>query len=219
MRNLVYYVATTLDGYIAREDGSFHEFPWDDVFGAALLERLPETFPAHLRMDQAENQRFGVVLMGRRTYEVGLKEGITSPYPSLEQYVFSRTIEESPDPAVTLVRDDAADRVGRLKREEGEDIWLCGGSTLASTLYDAGLVDELIMKMNPIVFGSGIPLFSRSVDAGRLTLVEHEAYPSGHMLLRYAIEHGRNPAAREDAEDRGAPIPESGDSRGAELDP
>ena len=42
MRDLVYYIATTLDGFIAREDGSFADFPWDDEFGADLLSAFPE---------------------------------------------------------------------------------------------------------------------------------------------------------------------------------
>ena len=187
MRTLTYYVATTLDGFIAREDGSFHEFPWDDAFGGELLARFPETFPAHLRTDSLSNQRFDTVLMGRGTYEVGLREGITSPYPSLRQYVFSRTLAESPDPDVILVAGDAMETVRGLKDEDGRGIWLCGGSELASTLYEAALIDELVIKLNPILFGAGIPLFRGTVSARRLTLLESEAFPSGHLLLRYAV--------------------------------
>src|SRR5690606_32914308 len=100
MRELIYYVASTLDGFIAHEDGSFEGFPWDDAYGADLFASFPETIPAHLREGQstrAGNKYFDAVLMGRKTYEVGLQEGITSPYPTLEQYVFSRTMKESPD--------------------------------------------------------------------------------------------------------------------------
>ena len=190
MRQLVYYVAVTLDGFIAREDGSFDDFPWDDDFGSALLAMFPETFPAALRSDDAPNQRFGAVLMGRRTYEVGLREGITSPYPTLDQYVFSRAMTESPDPAVALVRDDAVDAVRRLKAGEGDDIWLCGGGELAGVLFRAELVDELILKLNPIVFGTGTPIISGRIDARSLELLETRRFPSGHMILRYAVRSG-----------------------------
>ena len=47
MRRVTYYVAASVDGFIAHPDGSFGGFPWDDEFGAALLELFPETFPAH----------------------------------------------------------------------------------------------------------------------------------------------------------------------------
>jgi dihydrofolate reductase len=188
MRKLVYYVATTLDGFIARGDGSLGEFPWDDDYLADLLTRFPETFPAHLRSDDAPNRRFDTVLMGRKTYEVGLREDVTSPYPTLDQYVFSRTLDESPDPAVTLVADGAIEIVRRLKGEPGMDIWLCGGSELATTLHEAGLVDGLIIKLNPVVFGAGIPLLARPVPARPLALKHQHAYASGHVILTYAVD-------------------------------
>jgi dihydrofolate reductase len=191
VRDLVYYVASTLDGFIAEEDGSFHRFPWDDDFGAELLATFPETFPAHLRgagSTPAENRWFDAVLMGRNTYEVGLREGITSPYPTLKQYVFSRTMGRSPDPEVTLISTDSIAAVRALKQEPGRAIWLCGGAQLAATLFGAGLVDRLIVKLNPVVFGTGIPLFGEGIEPTALTLTDSNTYPSGHLVLHYAVK-------------------------------
>src|SRR5690606_28939875 len=109
----------------------------------------------------ADNRVFDTVLMGRKTYEVGSTAGFTNPYPTLKQYVFSRSMPESPDPQVQLVRERAPETVGHLKEAQGKDIWLCGGAELASTLMEAGLIDCLIIKLNPVVFGAGIPLFAR----------------------------------------------------------
>lgn len=187
MRDLVYYVATTLDGFIARPDGSFAEFPWDDTFGSHLMELFPETFPAPFRPPGVPNRRFDAVLMGRATYEVGQREGLTSPYGTLDQYLFSRTLGESPDEAVTLVTSHAVDRVRDLKAKEGKAIWLCGGANLAGELHEAGLVDRIILKVNPIVFGEGIPLFGRTVPAGRLVLEGVERFHSGHLILEYTV--------------------------------
>ena len=185
MRDVVYYVATTLDGFIAREDGSFGEFPWDDQFGAYLLDHFPETFPSHLREEQGPNRRFDTVLMGRATYEVGQREGVTSPYPTLDQYVFSRTMDQTPDDAVTLVKTGAVERVRELRAGKGKSIWLCGGSMLAGSLYAADLIDEIILKINPIVFGEGKPLFGQVVGANRLALAEVRRFESGHVILNY----------------------------------
>lgn len=187
MRDIVYYVATTLDGFIARDDGSFSELPCDEGFRSHLLEHFPETFPTHLRQGEAPNRRFDTVLMGRATYEVGQREGVTSPYSTLNQYLFSRTLERSPDDSVTLVKADALDRVRELKGMEGQSIWLCGGSVLAGDLYAPGLVDELILKVNPVVFGEGKPLFGRAVDASRLMLRHMERFESGHLIVNYAV--------------------------------
>lgn len=190
MRSVVYYVASTLDGFIAHEDGSFNGFPWDDEYGADLLERFPKTFPTHLQPADGppvKNKRFDTVLMGRKTYEVGLREGITNPYPTLTQYVFSRTMTKRPDAHVTLIAEQAEETVRTLKQAPGKAIWLCGGADLAVTLFDASLVDTLIVKLNPVVFGAGISLLGAGIEPTGLTLIDSTAYSSGHMLLEYAV--------------------------------
>ena len=187
MRDLVYYVAVTLDGFIAREDGSFSEFPWDDAIGTHLLENFPETFPAHLRKDDRPNQLFDTVLMGRATYEVGQRDGINSPYPTLDQYVFSRTLTRSPDESITLVSTESLERVRALKQADGLSIWLCGGSALAGDLYAAGLIDRLILKVNPILFGHGKSLFGQEVEAHALELQDSMRFNSGHLIQTYRV--------------------------------
>jgi dihydrofolate reductase len=189
LRKLVYYIATSLDGFIAGEGGELDGFPWDEAFGAALFEAFPETFPAHLRPAGSPPQakRFDTVLMGRKTFEVALREGITNPYPHLRQYLFSRTLDRSPDPEVRLVSDDAAGTVASLKERAGRDLWLCGGAELATTLFRAGLVDELIVKLNPVLFGTGIPLLGAGIDRTQLVPTGSRLFPSGHVLLHYAV--------------------------------
>jgi len=123
---------------------------------AELFESFPETCPGHLRETlgvRGENRHSDTVLMGRKTYEPGLKIGLCSPYPTLKQYVFSTTMEECPHEDVTLVSEDAAGLIRDLKMGPGKDVWLAGGSTLAASLFSEGLVDELILKMNPVVLG------------------------------------------------------------------
>ena len=190
MRELIYFVASTLDGFIANENGSLDGFPSDDEYLAELFESFPETFPAHLRgsdVTRADNKLFDVVLMGRKTFEIALQEGITNPYPTLDQYVFSRTMTARPDPQVELVPADAIDVVKTLKKKAGQAIWLCGGADLATTLFAADLIDRLIVKLNPVVFGSGIPLFSGDIEKTALELTDCKIFASGHALLNYRM--------------------------------
>src|SRR5262249_25102569 len=164
MRELKYYVACTVDGFIARADGSFDFFLAEGEHLADLFSTYPETVPAHLRGAlgvRAENRCFDAVLMGRRTYEVGLKIGVSNPYPHMRQYLFSRTLARSPDADGTLVSGDPVAFVKGLKEEPGKDIWLCGGGELATAL--APEIDELILKVNPVLLGSGIRLFAGAV--------------------------------------------------------
>jgi dihydrofolate reductase len=88
MRKLKYYVACSVDGFITRKDGSFNDF----VFEGEVVNDYIESF-----------KLFDIVLMGRKTYEVGLKEGKTNPYPMMKSYVFSRSMKQSPDEQVEQV--------------------------------------------------------------------------------------------------------------------
>jgi dihydrofolate reductase len=109
--------------------------------------------------------------------------GFTNPYPQLEQYVFLRSLNESPDPNVRLVTENSIKLVQRLKQQPGKDIWLCGGSDLATRLDDE--IDELILTVKPLLLGSGPPLFSKVIPKTNLKLLSHKVYANVFMLLRY----------------------------------
>ncbi|MFU8873030.1 dihydrofolate reductase family protein [Micromonospora sp. SL4-19] len=189
MRKLVYYVASTLDGFIAAPDGSYDFFPLvpEPEVLAHLAAEWPQTFPTlaqpHFGIDSPPAGRFDALVMGRGTYDPALKMGVTSPYAHLKQYVFSRSLPPSDDPQVEIVDSDPAAFVRELKRQPGGDIWLCGGGQLAGQLLDE--VDELVVKLNPIVAGSGIPLADRGFAPHRFTLVEARPFDSGLVILRY----------------------------------
>lgn len=128
-----------------------------------------------------------MLVMGRGTYEVGLKEGITNPYPQMKQYVVSRTFKVSPDPNVELVSSDPIAFIRELKQQSGKDIWLCGGGNLATTLFPE--IDELILKVHPILLGAGISLFSGAIELTSLELADSRIYNNGFMLLHYRLKH------------------------------
>jgi dihydrofolate reductase len=176
-RQLKYYVACTVDGYICKEDGSF------DCFMRGGLGT-----GGHVTDYLASFQTFDIVLMGRKTYEVGLKVGVTNPYPGMKSYVFSRTMKSSPDERVTLVTENAIDVVRGLKREPGKDIYLCGGGEFAAALLAEGLIDEILLKLNPFLLGSGIGLFSQTIPITDLELLGSKAYENGVLLLHYRVK-------------------------------
>ncbi|MCP3104377.1 dihydrofolate reductase family protein [Myxococcus sp. K15C18031901] len=171
-RKLTYHVATTLDGFIAREDDSF------DCFS-----NVGDHVTDYLTMLRA----YGAVVMGRRTYEIGLKFNVTDPYPFLDTYVVSRSLKEAPNPRVNLISGDVVGAVRALKAQEGKDIYLAGGGDLATQLLTAGLVDEVLIKLNPLVLGTGIPLVTRLPSHVPLELLSTKVYRTGVLLLQYAV--------------------------------
>jgi len=185
-RKLVYYVACTVDGFIARDDGSFDWALADGEHFPELVARFPETLSTQWRQAlgvHASAHRFDTVLMGRRTYEVGLKEGMTSPYAHLHQFVVSGSLPEAPDSAVQVHRGSPLELVRQLKAQTAKDIWLCGGGMLAAGVFSE--IDELILKINPVLIGSGVPLFAGTGGTRPARLVEHKVYPNGFVLARY----------------------------------
>jgi dihydrofolate reductase len=191
MQKLTYYVACSLDGFIAHPDGSHDGFSQDSEYLADLVATFPETVPAHLRDVMGvhgENQWFDTVLMGRKTYQVGSDVGVTSPYPHMKQYVFSHRMKESPDAEVELVSKDAVALVKNLKKQPGKGIWLCGGAELAATLFSDHLIDQLILKINPFLMGSGIPLFAGTIAQTTLTLTDNKIYSNGVAVVHYQVK-------------------------------
>lgn len=186
LRKLTYYVATSIDGFIADLDGGFDFFPIKpDVMGAMNAER-PETVPTQFRpvvgLADAPNRCYDTILMGRHSYTPALDAGITSPYAHLRQYVFSRTLTAS-DPAVEIVDGDALATVRKLKEQPGLGIWLCGGGQLASQLLPE--IDELVIKQHPVLLGAGIPLFAEATDPTTFTLDTVRPFESGTVVFTY----------------------------------
>ncbi|WP_264326075.1 dihydrofolate reductase family protein [Romeriopsis navalis] len=111
----------------------------------------------------------------------------TSPYSHMQQYVFSRSMAVSPDDKVELVSDNAIEFVSSLKQTTGKGIWLCGGANLASALFAAQLMDQLILKVNPFLMGSSIPLFADVMPQTALALTNRKIYDNGVVQLHYEV--------------------------------
>ncbi|WFR71466.1 dihydrofolate reductase family protein [Prescottella defluvii] len=181
MRKLVYYVAVTLDGYIAGPGGEIDFHPLSDTMATWINERYPETVPTHMReqagLENTPNRAFDTLIMGRGTYEPALAIDVTSPYAHLRQLVVSTTLGTSPDPAVELVSDDPVAAVRKLKQEDGLDIWLAGGGRLAGTLLPE--IDGLIVKSYPVVAGAGIPAFEGPFRPTAFTRTDSISFDNG----------------------------------------
>lgn len=186
MSDLVYYVAASLDGYIAGPDGDFSAFPVEGDHMAAIIERFPDAIPtdiaSHLGIDQGSGS-FSHVVMGWNTYQVGAAVGVASPYRHLGQIVFSRT-RSAQGERLRVSSEDPVAVVRELKKKASGDVWLCGGGVLAASLITE--IDRLVIKRNPLTFGAGLPLFAATAYAPvRWDLVASTAYQSGVVLEEY----------------------------------
>ena len=188
MRKLVYYVAVSLDGFVSRENGDISDFSFKGEHVDDLLTYYPETIPTHMRSELAvdsENQQFDTILMGRNTYELGLRFGITNPYQHLNQFVFSKSLDKLPHSSIKLVNSNAISTVQELKQQNGMDIWLCGGPLLASNLITE--IDRIILKINPFLMGNGKSLFAHDLIKTELEIVDRKDYSNGFSIVNYKL--------------------------------
>ncbi|MGH7467437.1 MAG: dihydrofolate reductase family protein [Longimicrobiales bacterium] len=170
MRRVRYGVGMSLDGYIA---DSADDMNW--MIGDPGYDSKP--FFASI----------DTVLMGRRSYEVMLRHGART-YRGLHTYVFSRTLRTEDYPEVTILADDGLATVTALRQDTGKDIWLTGGGQLFRSLLEADLVDTVELGISPVLLGQGLPLLPPCVRSVRLALTHHQAFPSGLLVLHYAVQ-------------------------------
>jgi dihydrofolate reductase len=144
-RNIVLFIAQSLDGYIATKEDS-----------------LDWLFKVEGEGDNGYSEFYeeiDTIIMGKRTYDWIMKhEKGQFPYKNKDCYVFSRSqLEDTAD--VKFVNEDIVDFANSLKKEEGKNIWVVGGGELLHTFLKEDLLDELFITIAPSIIGDGIPLF------------------------------------------------------------
>jgi dihydrofolate reductase len=177
MKKIIYYVASSLDGFIAGKDDDVNMFLFKGNGVDKYLEDLKE---------------FKTVVMGRRTYEFGYKFGAVpgqpSPaYPHMKHYIFSNDLKLDNLHKNVQIKSLNVKEVIKIKESSDSDIYLCGGGQLAKWFLENGLIDLLKIKLNPITLGSGIPLFGGTEIAKRWNLIKTETFEHGLLMLTYEI--------------------------------
>lgn len=187
MRKIILSMSISLDGFVSGPNG---ELDWV-LFDKDLdNEFLPES-----------TGRADTLILGRSLYQGFSSYWPTAPEtnPNLSEgeiqfshwvqnarkIVFSKTMEKANWNNSQLMKEDFAAEISKLKQQPGKDILTFGGVGTAASLVRWGLVDEYNLAINPVILGSGRPLFSNLEDQVRLKLIKSRAYKSGIVLLTY----------------------------------
>lgn len=182
---LIYYVAVSIDGYIAAPDGGYDAFLVEGDHVAVYLSDFADALPAHvlgaLGM-HPPGSRFDTVIQGWASYDVARAAGIERPYAHLSEFV--ATCSQTAPPVGVTFTADAVATVRELKRREGLGIYLCGGGNLAGELLPE--IDRLILKRNPVILGDGVRLFGAAgAIVQNFDLVSCRGFESGVVIEKY----------------------------------
>jgi dihydrofolate reductase len=176
-----YYVASSLDGYIADEE---HSLDW--LFQFAVGDDYTAFFAD-----------VGAVAMGSATYEwilahqSGPESGspVAWPYEQPSWVFTSQSLPEVPGADLRFVSGDIGTAYAQMESAAGgKNLWIVGGGDLAGQFYDKGLLDEMIVTVAPVTLGGGFPLLPRRITSPPLRLLEVGRYgEAGMVQLRYAV--------------------------------
>ena len=176
MRRIVLGLGSSLDGYIARLDGSV-----DFLF-------MPKDYsmaPFFKTVDTA--------LMGRKTYEVVLRmSGGRLPDDGLGKYVFSQSLKPGERNGITFVNENPKSFVAELRKRKGKNIWHMGGGELARSFLQDDLIDELYLGVVPTLIGEGLPLFPVGFPERHFRLLENKTFSKGLIALKYERAHSKS---------------------------
>ena len=177
MRKIILYIASSIDGYIARKDGST-----DWLTNYPILENFDYGYSGFY-------ESIDTIIMGHNSYKSVLDMSEECFYPEKISYVITN-YPESDKENIRFISGNIVDIIARLKQDEGRDIWLFGGSQIIALLLNYNLVDEMIVTYIPVIIGNGIPLFSDTLKESQWRLIENNTFENGVYQIVYRKHTG-----------------------------
>jgi dihydrofolate reductase len=194
MRNLILQMQSSVDGFVARPDGSLDWLVWNFsdnwTWDGGLQNEFNHIFAA---ID-------GIVLSGNMGAEGYIDHwtamadehhneprfAFAQKIADVPKYIFSSTLKMPRQDRVSIVSGDLAEELSSLKTKEGKDLITFGGASFAASLLGSGLVDELQLFINPVVLGNGISIFKGIADL-KPELLSSQGYACGISVLKYRL--------------------------------
>ena len=172
-RKVIVYIATSLDGYIAK--------PNDDLSFLSVVQKEGEDYGYADFINTVDT-----VILGRKTYDWVMMQVQEFPHADKNAYVITRT--ERPGTGKTIFyTGDLKSLILKLKNEQGKNIFIDGGAQIVNELLKHQLIDEFIISVIPVLVGSGTKLFSDGRPEQRLVLVKATTFDTGLVQLHYQL--------------------------------
>lgn len=186
MKNLIFFMHTSLDGFVAGMKG---ELNWVKI--------NEEIFDFVATM----TEKADTALYGRVTYEMmqsywptaGQKPDASKHdkehsvwYKNVTKVVLSNTMSDKGLENTIVIHDQLAENIQKIKNQDGKNILIFGSPGASHALLSLGLIDEFWLFVNPVLLGQGIPLFKGVHEITQLQLLETKTFSCGVIALHYA---------------------------------
>jgi dihydrofolate reductase len=171
MKKVILYIAESLDGFVAKKDGSV---AWLDEFNG-----VPGVDYGYGKFIK----NIDTVVQGNTTYQQ-----FKDNHAGKNHYVFTETPDKYSDDGATFVKGSPRDFIEKLDERKHHNIWLVGGPKLLSSFLNEGQVDELIIFVMPVLLNDGISLFSGLEKHVKISLIDTTDYPNGVVELKYKAQ-------------------------------
>jgi dihydrofolate reductase len=176
MRKIILYIASSINGFIAKSDG---DVDW--------LEQIPNPNNNDYGFSDL-NKSIDTTIQGHSSYQQIVSWGIEFPYKNTTNYVITTNKELKDNENVNFISENHIEFIRDLKEMDGKDIWLIGGGKVNSLLLENYLIDEIHLFIMPILLEDGIKLFEY-IDAYKtFKIIDTESYDSGVVKYKLGIK-------------------------------
>ena len=173
-RKVILYIASSLDGYIAK--------PNDDL---SFLSRVQQDGQDYGYAEFINN--VDTVILGRKTYDWVMKQVKEFPHAQLDSYIITRTPRQDIG-NIKFYTGNLKELVLRLKQEKGKNIFIDGGAEIVYEMLKEKLIDKFYISIIPILLGDGIKLFKEGLPEQNLILISIKQFETGLIQLQYDLD-------------------------------
>jgi dihydrofolate reductase len=173
-RKVILYIASSLDGYIAK--------PNDDLSFLSRVQQEGQDYGYGKFLDNVDT-----VILGRKTYDWVMKQVKEFPHAQLDSYIITRTPRQNIG-KIKFYTGNLKELVLRLKQERGKNIFIDGGAEIVNELLKEKLIDQIYLSIVPILLGDGVRLFKDGLPEQNLRLINSQQFETGLIQIQYNLD-------------------------------
>ena len=173
-RKVILYIASSLDGYIAKSN--------DDLSFLSRVQQEGQDYGYAEFIDNVDT-----VILGRKTYDWVMKQVKEFPHAQLDSYIITRTPRQDIG-KIKFYTGNLKELVLRLRQERGKNIFIDGGAEIVNELFKEKLIDQIYLSIVPILLGDGVRLFKEGLPEQNLRLINSKQFETGLIQLQYDLD-------------------------------